>query len=494
MTERGATFGQVFAVREFRVLFGSFALLISGDSIKMLALSVLVYAETGSPGLSAAAYMVGWLPYIVGGMFLLSLADRLPPRAVMVVGELVRVVVCLLLAFAGLPVPVMLGLVLVTGLFSPVFGAARSALLPDVLPGDAFVLARSLMGVTSASAQIAGLAVGGAFLAMAGPRGALAVTAALSAVAALVLRYGLPYRPARGTATYGTAARGTPSDDTPSDDTPSDDTPSGGARLDGALSDGAPPYGTVVDDTVAREAPGSAVVRGGAVRVTLRVNRLLLVDRRVRGLLLASWLPSMCLAGAEAMIVPYLGGRGQAGVVLALAAGGMAVGEFSVGRFAAPALRERLSLPLAVLIGLPWLAFLAAPGVAWAAVIAAVAAAGLSYQLGLQRRFVESVPEEVRGQAFGLLSAGLMTGQAIGAAAIGALGEAIGPGPAIAAAGLAGVLVALALSGVLRPETDPTSAGDARPSSGGDGRPFAGDVRPDAAPEVTEVVRPSRGG
>ncbi|MCA2222820.1 MFS transporter [Nonomuraea aurantiaca] len=449
MTERGATFGQVFAVREFRVLFGSFALLISGDSIKMLALSVLVYAETGSPGLSAAAYMAGWLPYILGGLFLLSLADRLPPRAVMVVGELVRVVVCLLLAFAGLPVPVMLGLVLVTGLFAPVFGAARSALLPDVLPGDAFVLARSLMGVTSAGAQIAGLAVGGAFLAVTGPRGALAVTAALSAVAALVLRYGLPYRPGRGAAGSGTAAGG-----------------AAGGRT-AAAGDGAAGRGS----------------GGGAVRVTLRVNRSLMVDRRVRGLLLSSWLPCMCLAGAEAMVVPYLGGQGQAGVVLAAAAGGMAVGEFTVGRFAAPAVRERLSLPLAVLIGLPWLAFLMAPGVAWAAVLAAVSAAGVSYQLGLQRRFVDAVPEEVRGQAFGLLSAGLMTGQAIGAAAIGVLGEAIGPGPAIFAAGVAGVLVALALSGALRPDTRPALAGDAYPASAGE-----------AGPEVTEVVRPSRGG
>ncbi|MFI7146098.1 MFS transporter [Nonomuraea sp. NPDC050022] len=442
MTERGATFGQVFAVREFRVLFGSFALLISGDSIKMLALSVLVYAETGSPGLSAATYMAGWLPYILGGMFLLSLADRLPPRAVMVAGELVRVVVCLLLAFAGLPVPVMLGLVLVTGLFAPVFGAARSALLPDVLPGDAFVLARSLMGVTSAGAQIAGLAVGGAFLAVTGPRGALAITAGLSAVAALVLRYGLPYRPGRGAAASGVAA--------------------GGAAVGGTAAAG----GAAVGDASAARGAG-----GGAVRVTLRVNRLLLVDRRVRGLLLASWLPCMCMAGAEAMVVPYLGGQGQAGAVLAAAAGGMAVGEFAVGRFAAPAIRERLSLPLAVLIGLPWLAFLMAPGVAWAAVLAAVSAAGVSYQLGLQRRFVDAVPEEARGQAFGLLSAGLMTGQAIGAAVIGVLGEAIGPGPAIFAAGIAGVLAALALSGTLRPEARSVSAS-----------------------EVTEVVRPSRGG
>ncbi|MEV0597116.1 MFS transporter [Nonomuraea cavernae] len=398
MTERGATFGEVFAVREFRVLFGSFALLMSGDSIKMLALSVLVYAQTGSPGLSAAAYMAGWLPYIFGGMFLLSLADRLPPRAVMIVGELVRVVVCLLLAYAGLPVPVMLALVLVTGLFAPVFGAARSALLPEVLPGDAFVLGRSLLGVTSAGAQVAGLAVGGAFLALAGPHGALAVTAALSAVAAVVLRYGLPYRPARRAGEHG------------------------------------------------------------AVRTTLRVNRLLLTDRRVRGLLLAGWLPTVCLAGAEAMIVPYLGGQGQAGVVLAMAAVGMAVGEFVVGRFAAPALRERLSLPLAVLLGLPWLAFLASPGVGWAAALAAMAAAGLSYQLGLQRRFLEAVPEDVRGQAFGLQSAGLMTGQAVGAALVGVLGELIGPGPAIVAAGGAGVLVALALAGALRPEPESSRA------------------------------------
>ncbi|MEV0144353.1 MULTISPECIES: MFS transporter [unclassified Nonomuraea] len=415
MSERGATFGEVFAVREFRVLFGSFALMIAGDSVKMLALSVLVYARTGSPGLSAAAYMAGWLPYILGGMFLLSLADRLPARTLMVTGELVRVAVCLALAYGGLPVWAMLALVLVTGLFSPVFGAARSAMLPEVLPGDGFVLARSLMGVTSAGAQIAGLALGGAFLAAAGPGGALGVTAALAAVAAVVLWVGLPSRPARNAAAADQAGDGPVS------------------RPAGGPGEGTP---------------------DGAVRATLRVNGLLLRDRRVRGLLLASWLPPACLAGAEAMVVPYLGGQGRAGTVLAAAAVGMAAGEFAVGRFAAPGLRERLSLPLAVLLGLPWLGFLAGPEMGWASVLAAVATAGLAYQLGLQRRFLEAVPEEARGQAFGLLSAGLMTGQAAGAALVGVLGEAAGPGVAIAAAGAAGVVAALALARVLRPAAD----------------------------------------
>ncbi|WP_328808766.1 MFS transporter [Nonomuraea montanisoli] len=397
MSGRGATFKEVFAVREFRVLFGSFALMIVGDAVKMLALSVLVYAQTGSPGLSAAAYMVGWLPYILGGLFLLSLADRLPARGLMVAGEVVRVAVCLALAYGGLPVWAMLALVLLTGLFSPVFGAARNAMLPDVLPGDAFVLARSLMGVTSAAAQIAGLSLGGAFLAATGPEGALGVTAVLAAVAAVVLRLGLPQRPARNVTSAVRSERG-----------------------------------------------------AGAVRSTVRVNGLLVRDRRVRGLLLASWLPPACLAGAEAMIVPYLGGQGRAGAVLAVAAVGMAAGEFAVGRFAGPGLRERLSLPLAVLLGLPWLGFLAGPGAGWAAALAALATAGLAYQLGLQRRSLEAVPEGVRGQAYGLLSAGLMTGQAVGAALVGALGETFGPRVAIAAAGATGIAAALALIPVFR--------------------------------------------
>lgn len=416
-TERAATYGELFAVREFRVLFAGFALFISGDSIKMLALSVLVYAESGSPGLAAAAYMAGWLPFVFGGVFLLSLADRLPARGLMVAGELVRLVLCLVLAYAGLPVWAMLALVLVTGLFSPVFGAARNAMLPDVLPGDAFVLGRSLLGVTSAGSQIAGLAVGGAFLAAVGPQGALAATSALAALGALLLYRGLPPRPARHA-------------------------PSRVTEDPGAAGESGVPR-------------GSGVTRGGMVRVTLRVNRRLLGDRRVRGLLVASWVPPLFLAGAEAMVVPYLGGQGRAGVVLAAAAAGMAVGEFAVGRFAAPGLRERLSLPLAVLLGVPWLGFLAEPGIAWAAVLAGVATAGLAYQLGLQRRFVDAVPEEVRGQAFGLLSTGLMTGQAVGAALIGVVGELAGPRVGIAAAGAAGILAALALARSLRPERTP---------------------------------------
>ncbi|WP_440098637.1 MFS transporter [Streptosporangium sp. H16] len=392
--ERGATYTEVFANREFRVLFGSFTLLVAGDQVKMLALSALVYARTGSPGLSAAAYLVGFLPYIVGGTFLLSLADRIRPRALMVAGELVRVVTCLLLAFTGLPVWAMLLLVLATGLFSPVFGAARSALLPDLLPGDAFVLARSVLNVTAAGAQIGGLAAGGAILAFAGPTGALAVTAVLSALAAVVLRYGLPDFPARN------AENATPKGD-------------------------------------------------GPVRETLRVNRALLADPRVRGLLLAQWLPISLVVGAEAMMVPYLGNA--AGFALAAASVGLAAGNFVVGRFVSPVGRERLAFPFAVVSGVPLLAFAARPGLAGAALIVLLAtAASTACQLGLQRWFVDAVPEAVRGQAFGLASAGMMTGQALGGALVGVAAELTSPHMAIVLTGAATVVSALALHRSLR--------------------------------------------
>ncbi|GGL53390.1 MFS transporter [Planomonospora parontospora] len=389
--ERGATYGDVFAADGFRVLFGSFALLVAGDQVKMLALAALVHARTGSAGLSAAAYMLGFLPYVVGGTFLISLADRVRPRPLMVAGELVRVATCLLLALAGMPVWAMLALVLATGVLSPVFGAARTALLPDLLAGDAFVLARSVLGVTAAGAQIGGLALGGGLLAATGSEGALLVTAGLSALAAAVLRAGLPDLPGRGRS------------------------------------------------------------GGGAVRETLRVNRALLTDARVRGLLLAQWLPVSFVTGAEAVLIPYLGGT--AGIALTAASAGLALGSFAVGRFVSPEGRERLALPLAVAGGVPLLGFALQPGLAGTALLVLLAtAAGGSYALGLQRRFVDVTPEAVRGQAFGLLGTGAMTGQAVGAALVGLAAEWTAPHLAMALAGTATITCSLALRRSLRPD------------------------------------------
>ncbi|MBX6384397.1 MAG: MFS transporter, partial [Microbispora sp.] len=290
-----STFRACFAVAEFRVLFGSQLLLVLGDTVKMLAFSVLVYARTASPGLAALAYMIGFLPQVTGGMLLLSLADRWRPRVLMVAGDLLRAATCLVLGAGDLPIGAMLALVFAAGVPTPLFSAARAAVLPDVLAGDAYVLGRAVFTTTSAGAQVAGLAAGGGLLAVTGAHGALLITAALSLGSAALTRWGLRDRPARS----------------------------------------------------ARPGPAGSAPHTGAVRTTLRVNRALLADRAIRGLLLAGWLPPMLSVGAEAVYVPYLTGEGSAwgaGVVLAAAAAGMGAGEFAFGRFAPPAARERLTV------------------------------------------------------------------------------------------------------------------------------------------------------
>ncbi|MEV7629872.1 MFS transporter [Actinoplanes sp. NPDC089786] len=390
------TYRQVFAVGEFRALLGGFALMLTGETVKMLALAVLVYAGTGSPLLAALAYVAGFLPQAFGGTLLLSLADRWRPRTVLVAYDLLRLAAGVVLAAGWLPPLGMMLLVFVTGAVSPIAMAARTAVLPDLLTGDRYVLGRSLFTLVSAGMQVVGAAVGGVLLAVVGPAGALWLAAASCAASLLVSRFGVRDWPARG------------------------------------------------------------VSSGGAVRETLRVNGLLLRDRPLRGLLLAHWAPVVMMVGAEGVVVPYAAGLGResaTGVLLAVAAGGMLAGEFLVGRFLPPRRRERLTPWLALLLGVPLLLFLWQPGVLVAAVALGLATAGMSYHLGLARRFLEAAPEAHRGQAFGLLTTGMMTLQGLTMAGAGALAEWWSPGTVMAMAGVASLLATATLWPRLRPPT-----------------------------------------
>src|SRR5271169_5148861 len=80
-----STFRDVFAVREFRALWLSKVLSVAGDRLALMAITLLVYHHTGSPLLAAIAYASGYLPWVIGGLFLADVADRRPRRSVMVI-------------------------------------------------------------------------------------------------------------------------------------------------------------------------------------------------------------------------------------------------------------------------------------------------------------------------------------------------------------------------------------------------------------------------
>lgn len=397
----------IFAVREFRVLFALRVILVGGDMVRMLALSVLVYQRTGSSLLAALAYTAEMFPYVIGGALLLSHADRLPPRRLLVGVYLVQSTTSAILAADVLPVGGTLCVMFALGLLMPLASASTWAMLSEILPGDGgYVLGRSVFSMTAGGAQITGQACGGLLIAAVGPANTLWLSCATAGSAAVLARAGLAGRP---------------------------------PRVQGE-----------------RE--------GGAARETWRVNRALFRDPVVRGSLLAMWLPTALATGAEGVVIPYAASIGkpeQAGFVLAAIAAGMLIGNLVVGRFVRLGLRERIGLLLALLNGLPLVLFALRPGIAIACVLGLAGAAGLSYELSIQQRFVDAVPEDRRGQAFGLLTTGTMTLQSGAMAAAGGIAEGLSPGVTMSLCGLASVCATLALARHLRADRTPAGAGPA---------------------------------
>ncbi|MGC5542028.1 MFS transporter [Streptomyces griseus] len=398
-----ATYREVLAEPRFRLLFSTRTVAITADALRITTFSVLVFSSTGSALLSAVAFGIGFIPQLFGSLLLGSLADRLPPRALIAGGYALTCATALLLAVVRMPVVASLGVVALVSLATPVFHGASSRLVAQSLKGDAYVLGRSLSNIASAGAQVFGLALGGAAVAALGPRRALAVSAVLYLGCALAVRLRLPRLRAGETG-------GTP----------------GSTGCDGGADSGAD---------------------GGAVRASLRGAGLLLRDRTVRRLMLAQWLPVAFVAGAEGLIVAYAGERrfapGRYAVLMGCLPVGMLVGDLLVGRFLRPRNRERLVVPLVALAGLPLLGFAAEPGVGVSSCLLLLSGLGYAYGLGLQRPFLDALPEDGQGQAFGLIGSGSMTLQGVGPVCLGAVAAAgTGTGGAIALAGGAVVLTA----------------------------------------------------
>ncbi|MFE3824357.1 MFS transporter [Streptomyces sp. NPDC059092] len=422
-TSRG--YGSLFAVREFRFVFAAHLLSLLGVVVSEIALTFLVYELTGSPLLSALTFALGLLPYLVGGTLLSGVADRYPARRVLVICDLLCALCVGVMVLPGTPIAGLLALRCVVAAIAPVFTGTRTAALADILgEGDLYVLGRSLLRIVSQSAQLVGFGVGGVLLAVIPARGAICVTAGTFLCSAVLLRLGTRDRPAR------TSGRG-----------------------------------------------------GALLRDSLGGVRLLLGDRRVRGLLLLFWMPAMFVVAPEALMAPYADGLGLGPATLGLLMCAMPVGhivaELYVGTALSPRARSRLVLPVAALGVLPLLMYAAEPGLGWALVALVLAGAGAAYVIGLDQWFVAAVPEELRGRAMTLLTAGLMTIQGFGMAAAGLAAEFLPVHQVVAGAGAIGTLCCL----VLVREVHRTGPHGREEQAPGTGRTT--EVRDAADPQVT---------
>ena len=392
-----ATFRDVFAVREFRPLFGTFLLSTAGDELARVALTVLVYQRTASPLLSALTFAIGHLPWLLGGPLLSAFADRLPRHRVLISTDITRGVLLAGMAIPGTPLPVLLALLFLVSLCAPPFESARSALMADVLEGDRYALATSLTNITLQLAQVVGFLAAGGLVAFLNPSAAMLIDAVTFGISALWLSARLQRRPA-------------------------------------PVAEGGEGPRSLWQDT------------GDGLRLIARSPQLLAII----GILWVGTLFAYASEGVAAPLVHELGQGSTASIGILLAANplGVTIGGLVIARLVAPERRERLVVPLVVLSLVPLLAgglvaVLAGPGtLPFAVVIALLFVSGLgsAWLIPLNVSFVRAVPSAFRGRAFGVAVSGLYGVQALGALAAGLGAEGVSASAVLALSGGIGLI------------------------------------------------------
>lgn len=391
---------RVLADFRFTGLLAVSVLSEAGDQVLRVALAVLVLARTGSAPTTALVYAATFLPQLAGG-FAVGLADRWPRRRLLVGCDGLRAALVGLAAIPGLPLPLLTLLVVaVVGLAAP-FEAARAAVVPDLLQGEAYVTGSAVQNVALQAGMLGGFAAGGLLVAAWGPQAALVLDAATFAVSALVVLLVLARVP---------AARERPfAEDLPDE-----------------------PYLTQL--------------RAGA--------RLIWSEPWLRWLALLACTVTGGVVVSEGLVAPYAATLGEGaravGALTAATALGSVVGGVLLARLARPRQRLELMVPLAAASGLPLLGCVTAPGLAISCVLWGLAGAGLSFNIAANAAFVQALASFERGRAFGLVAAGLQASQGVGVLLGAGLAVVVRPGVAVAAGGLLATGCALAL-GARRP-------------------------------------------
>lgn len=378
------TFGQVFAEREYRVLWAAQIVSIAGDQFARVAIAVLVYGRTRSALLAAVSFAVTALADTAGGLGVAWVADRWPLRRVMITCDVTCLGLVLVMAVPGLPLGVLIGLLFMVGLAFQPFLAARMKVNLRVLGPERFSRGAAITISTYQLGQLGGFAAGGVVAAVAGTRPALLIDAASFGVSAMLIRFGLGPQPA--------ARRNKP-----------------GLRACIRVIFGRPGPRTAL--LMLWMAAFFAVAEGIAVPLAHQLGG---------GAITAGWLLAGTTAGAAAGPQIWTG----------------LVKEAAQMRFAAV-------MPLA---GSTVLLLFALPPL-FATALAIVVVSGLftGYFATADLVLFGDLPEEYQGKASGLTGAGMSLGQGVMMIAAGALAQRISPALVIAACGAAGVAAAVPL-------------------------------------------------
>jgi len=388
---RSATFGEVFALGEFRALWLAQILSVSGDQLARVALTLLVFDRTQSSLLAAVTFAASVIPTVLGGVALSGIADRLPRREIMIACDLGRAGLVAAMVLPGMPIAALVGLLFLVTLISAPFTSARAALYPEILVGDRYVVGTAITLTTLQFAQVLGFAVAGVLVGSFGVTTSLVIDAVTFIVSAAITRLWVQVRPA--------------------------------AR--------------------------AGVHQGGIALMTMMGGlRFVFADPALRFPMFLGWLVAV-LDVHEGISVPLAASLGwgavAVGMILASNALGSCLGAIGFARLVQPAWRLRWMGPLAVASCTVLILFALMPTLPWVLVILAVSGVFSCYLLAANAAFVTAAPPELRSQAFGIAQAGMSLGQGTAMIAAGAAAQRFSPSIVIAACGSIGAVVAMVI-------------------------------------------------
>ncbi len=389
-TDDRVTYADIFAEREFRALFISRALSTVGDYVARAALVIAVFADTGSTALMGITFALTSLPDLIGGPVLAGLADRFPRRAVMVAADFSRAALLLVMAIPGLPLYALWGLLFVIRLLDSPFNSAYMSTMSVVLPGKRLVKGSAVTQLVNHVSYTIGYGLGGLIVGLTGLSLVLVFNAATFALSGLAILVGVLARQA-------TAHAGSPT--------------------------------SWLGSTRA------------AIRYIGAHPKLLLT--------ILFTFPIASTLASETLAAPYATEIGEGPAVAGLLMGSGPAG-IVIGLWLLPLLipdqRTRHVVVLTIISCAPLLLFVAVPGAVLASLLIVVSGIALYYWIPLAADFTQAIPNDMRGQAVGLLTTMMRVTQGIAILAFGLAAQNALSSTVIATSGLIGTVMVVILS------------------------------------------------
>lgn len=186
-------FGQLMKIRPYMIYLSAQAITRFGDSLDSIAYSWMVYTLTGSELLMGTLFAFNFLPGLLFSLFTGTYVDRWPKKLVLILTYLSRGIMVSLTAILYA-----LGLLEVWHLFVFTFinstlecfsRPAETSIVPRLLPKEKLLTGNSFSTSISRSAELIGLSIAGALIALIGISGTILIDAVTFIAAALIVAF-----------------------------------------------------------------------------------------------------------------------------------------------------------------------------------------------------------------------------------------------------------------------------------------------------------------